>query len=687
MPPDAGPTADSSAPTPPPIPGNVAQAMRDDAQALFEDARSAILDKVPTWLESAAFYKGMQWGYSTHLGFHLDPDTPEEELQVVNMIESFVRTMIADVLRHIPNPEVVAGADDPDQVARAEAAHRLVRMFVSRNIVDFAELEKLCLGAQVFGEGYLYGYWDPKAGKATSEYIWQLDPATGTWSPVYDEMGAHRVRRKYEGELATRYSDVFHLFPDPSATSWKEVGYVVEEVEVSKRRAGEMFPSDYLGNPVTWAESSSFLDEVSLRSIEQGVPGTFAAGMRAESNRQIKIKRLFEKPTDRFPQGRFVCWSEGVILAMGPLEVWPWHYLPGQARGFGYHPTGVVQPLIPQQRLLNKSQTVTASHVDTMVPGMFVPRNANFQIDSMTNVPGWVGYYNAGFRPEPYSPPQIPGQMFEWANGLVATMKTTSTISDVSRGEMPQGAESGRALAYLHEFEQGVRGPEVQHFRLMLVALFQTLLRLAERHYRDGRMLVLLGEDNAWTQEPFHREGVDFDVDLIIEPMSGAPTSKALRQDEILRATQFGILTPPEAKVLLEYDTADRNSYDPKAAERSAARGENMAWRQNPYTPPIEAVAGEDHAVHLEEHLKQRRGVFYKSLPPEGRHALDMHYEHHVWFQLSQMQGMGMQVPMVDGGGAGAPPAGPQQPNGMGGSGDPNAPIPSSAPVPAPQQG
>lgn len=671
----------------PQIRGDVAQKLRDEAQALFEDAKAGVMHRVPDWLENAAFYKGDQWGHTSALGYHPDPDDPEEELQTINMVEAIVRTSVAELLQYIPNPEACAGADDPEQVARAEYAHRLLRTWVHTGVVDFHELERVLIGAKTFGLSFMCVYFDPRKGKAKTDYIWQFNEQDGSWSAVFDELGAHRVRKNYAGELAIRATDPFHLFVAPTATRWSEAWYVVERVEISTAEAREQFPKDYLGNPAQFGESAAQLDEFQLRTIDEGPTGMFAPGMRSQSNRVVEILRLYRRPCDEFPQGLFLCWSGSTILAIGPLGTWCWIPFYGDARGFGLWPKGLVQGLKSQQRLYNKHFTTLAEYMDAFAPGLLVPRGAKIDVDKTSNIPGWTAEYNAGFAPHTYEPPQLPTNIMAFGDTMLARMKDTSTVSDISRGVMPEGAESGTALSYLHEAQRGVHGPEVHLFRLSLVDVFRVLLKLAESHYRDGREMLILGQDAAWVAEPFHREGVDFDADLVIEPMGGAPQSKALREDGILRAKQFEIITGEEARRALEYDVLDRNQYNPDAAEKSEARRENYMWRKNPYGAVLEAVPAENHVVHMAEHNIERRSPLYKKLDAQARFVIDMHYQAHLQMHTGQIQGYAAQEQL------GAPQPQPaaepdmelqfEQPTGMG---DPSEPMsvsqPQSQPIP-----
>lgn len=679
----------------PPLDPKVGQGILDDARQLYDDAKASVQARMPEWLESAAFYKGDQWGQQTALGYMVSPEDPDAPRETINLTTSIVRTAVAEMLQYIPSPEVCAGSDDPEQIARARYAHRVVRSWLRDGTLDFSELERAVIASKVFGVAYICAYFDPNAGKESVEYLWRPGPE-GTFEPVVDEFGQQMMRPKFPGRLRMRACNPFEVYAAPTAQRWSEAWYVVERVDTSQAEAEDTYPLDAYGQPSQFATSPGAQEEAGLRQVDEGLPFSYAPGTRSKSNRRVEIVRLYRRPSRRYPRGLFVAWSGPTLLAAGPLGTWPWVQLLGDERGFGMYPKGLVAPIVGQQRLYNKHMTILAEDMAAHAPGMLIPRQAKLAIDDVGDRPGWSAEYNVGFAPHPYQQPDLPVGIANLGEMVIARMKDTSTVSDISRGVMPEGAESGAALQYLHESQRGVHGPEVQHFQLAVLELLRIWLRLAELHFTDGREMVILGENDAWTSEAFRREGMAFDVDLAIEPMSGAPQSKALREDSIVRAVQFEILAPEEGRRMLAYDSLDRNAYDPDEAHRSEARRENFVWRKDPLgeAMELEALVAENHVLHMEEHNKERCSPLYKQRTPVERYAIDAHYEMHLYMHLQQIQGFAAQENA--GGGGGAPPEQeepgesteePENPAGLGGTEEPDQssqagmqPVPRSAP-------
>jgi hypothetical protein len=214
---------------------------------------------------------------------------------------------------------------------------------------------------------------------------------------------------------------------------------------------------------------------------------------------------------------------------------------------------------------------------------------------------------------------------------------------------MTPGAESGKAVGLLYELERNVHGPSIQLFRLSIIELFKISLKHAQQFYPEEREVAILGEDNSWTRVPFHQEDFDFDVTFVIEPFSGPPMSRAIRNQEILDGAGIGLyadLPPSEIRKMLGYDSIDRSLVDPKDVDRGEARRENLAFLEDPYTQ-LEVVLAEDHDTHIDQHNQIRKSRKYKMLPPPLRENIDQHVAAHEMARFAQLGGFAQETQML----------------------------------------
>lgn len=662
-----------------------AEMMLGEVQNKVEDARGAAYGRLAQWMLNAAFYRGHQWGTTTELG-HLPQfefDDPIQARERLNYTRAFVRTGVANMLSHIPNPEVVSNSSDQQGVARAEASHRLVRSFVIGGQLDYAELMKCEIAAQIFGGCWWKSYWDVTKGKDRQrQYRWHLGP-DGKPQPDMDPFGQQRFDTQRAGDIRGEAVDVIDALPNPDATRPSEVRYVVHRKRVARGVLDDTFPVDAFGHRThgRWSVWNVGIEGGERDFIQRSQSAEYSSywpHSQADDNELCELVEYWEKPTNRYPGGRLLVFSGDTILAIGPLPFdFPWRLRMGQNMMHSeLYADGMVYDLVPLQRSINHNASKMREWMDRILtPGLLAPRGANIQLDQVSDVAGWVASYNPGLKPEYIDTPQIPNSAFSYGDVLLANMKDVSTYSDVSRGEMPPGAESGRAIAYLHELERGVHGPDVHLFRLFVSGILQDFLGLARDFYEDDRMMQVLGPNDEWSKVPFRRQDYDFDVAMVVEPLSGAPESRALRHQEVMEGFDRGLFsdTPDaeRARSMLRWDTNDRKAFDYEQADRTEARRENqmfLDWVSGGQEPLMRVSMAEDVDVHLDEHNALRKTAEYKNLPPEAQMVFEQHVQEtemlRDWLMMSEMQQAGMMPggpqmgppPIDQGGGGGLPP-------------------------------
>lgn len=671
-----------------PVPPAVAVELRDMARDLYQDAKAAVWPKISEWSRNYAFNKGHQWGSVDFL-----EDATDEERETYNLIRTFVRTYVANLLAYLPNPEVLAPSSDPTALEKARAAHRLVRGWLRSDILSFEELDRAALNSAMFGMSWLKTYWNPRKGREKREWMWVQDPNTGVWTAAVDRLNQQKIRSTFEGEIDFDACDPFSVFPDPSATKYKNLGYVVELDQMPLWRAEQDYSADYLGNRTKgrWKLSSGTFDEYSPKILQPGMFGTQIPGSRSDRNRIVDVCRLYMLPTDEFQEGLYLCWSEDLILAIGPSPTFPWSVLLGPNRdGMSFYPAGLTNDLVQPQQTLNLQMTKIREHVVASAPGIIAPYGSNFAESDMSNIEGWFAQYNMGYKPEAFENTRLNPEAFTTKDTIVDMMKFLASISDASMGNFPNA--SGVALDLMHELDSRVRNPEVQHMRLAIKSVLQKMLRLGKMYYPEGRLTHLYGEDNKWLAIPLKRDDIAWDSDVIVEPMSTQPASKALVDEQILRGVQYKIFdgSPGNERALamLKLQTDDKTAYGESESAESEALRENDSWRRLGISAQLEVVLAEDHMTHRHVHDRERASPYYKAQPPEVRNVLDMHVQFHEMAMLYQQQHMAMQAAQMQaaqgiGPSGGAPlgavdPAAMQQGYGVPG---PEAPAGGEAPA------
>lgn len=649
----------------------------------YLDAKAQVTARLDTWMTRASFYRGNHYTIQDGLAW-LDPDEPSGEAREIhNYCRSFVRASVANRLKAFPNPEVPAASADQRAVARAEATDRLLKSFVDDDIVSKEELVRCYITAATLGSCWLKIYWDPFAGRPmytedSLETTTVEDELSGeqmeSFSYQKDIFGEPVIATTYEGRVCVEAVDPIDGLHDPTARREREMGFWIHRKLRPVRELEEKFPKDYFGKKTEGRFGRQKRDEtMSERDFVQGVQDGAITDMGASHSGDLDLAELVEywrAPSPGMQNGMLFVYSGSVVLYVGPIPYKPARLpvvlvLGDNIVPNGLYADGVIEDLIPIQRTLNRLESKKREWVDKLLsPPILNPLGSNIDADLFGQIAGQVIDHTPGLKPAVMEVPNIPNSLFEASAQLVGAMKDISGYSDISRGDIPQGISSGRAIAFLRENEQTIREPDMLMHKAAMIRVLQNCLYLSKQYYQQGRMVRVLGED-GWTYHAFQEEDYDWFVDLAPEPVSGSPNSRALKWAETIEAFEKGIFNDEipgskEVRRLLGYDSASRSTVDASRHHRSMARMENLQAIQ---AQPVKEVREfEDDEIHLEEHDRFRNSLEYWNMPQEQQLQFDMHCEMHqvnlqnkqaLFGQMQGMQGGGGQL------GPGGPPSGP----------------------------
>tara|TARA_B110000014_G_C20115500_1_gene589012 strand:- start:80 stop:2170 length:2091 start_codon:yes stop_codon:yes gene_type:complete len=678
-----------------------AREMLSEVQGLYDDAVTAVSQRAPYLIENMAFYRGLQWGTASPLGWIQDDYDLDEAREVRNHVRPTVRTAVADMLRSLPNPEVVPANSDQRSLARAEVSQKLVRSFLKNGVVDYETLYRAEIAAQVHGAAWFKVIWDPNKGDYDEFPI--IDPETGM--PDTDEFEMPRMEKRANGEISVQFVDIVSLLADPHAKDEESVQHVFHRKYLPLRILNDRFPLDNYGKS-TEGRWSIGRDDQGMHATEIvendgrsfDVPAASNTHTNAKDNQLAELVEYWEKPCNRYPGGRIIIFSGDVIVAIGPLPYeWPWVMRLGQnILPSGLYPDGVVKDIIPVQRSINLSASKRKEWIDKVLsPPLLVPYGSGINTDMFSDMAGELIEYNPGARPEWMRVPDIPGSMFNFEDFAVGTLQTISTYGEINRGEPPKGYDSGRALSYLYEFSKAIHEPEVHLFKSTITRVLQKCLRLARDFYQEGRIVKTLGENKRLLSSDFKRGDYDFDSVVTVEPFSGAPNSRALRYAEAMELFQMGAFDPdnPAAKALrqvLEVDYEDAPTRHRLESHYSRARNENRELLDDPFFAP-ELLDEDNHEVHSEIHTDFAVTPEFLALPEAAKERFRAHIEEHEMKLSDQTEAFAMEGQMLAGNAQSAeggppPPSAPQMASpfdGGGGAYGQNQETDDSLPAPA----
>lgn len=644
-----------------------AQEMMDEVEGLYRDALSATSQRVPSLIEQMAFYRGYQWGTTTPVGWVQDEYDLDEARETLNYVRPTVRTAVSDVLRSMPNPSVVAASDDQMSHTRAKASQKLLRSFLRSGVMNFETMFRAEMAAQIHGAVWYKVIWDPNAGRYKDMPL--VDPETGVFEE--DDFGLPKFERRAEGDIRLEFVDIISAVCDPHARNEHEVEHIFHRKLLPVRTLEDHFPMDAFNKPTKgrWQKRefergllATDIVENDRRSNQTPGYGNYSA---ASGNELADFVEYWEKPSNRYPRGRLLVFSGSMVVAIGPLPYeWPWVLRLGQnLLPNGLYPDGVVRDIIPIQRTINLNASKKREWMEKILsPPLLVPHGSGIDVDMFDDVAGSIIQYNPGLRPDWMRVPDIPSSMFSLEEQSVSVLQTISTYSDISRGQPPRGYDSGRALAYLYEFQKAIHEVDIHLFRHDVGRLLSKCLQLCRDYYDEGRVVKILGDNNKWSATYFKRDDYDFEAEVVIESFSGQPNSRALRYAEAIELYQLGAFDPdnPSAKSLrqiLEVDYDDAATHHRKEIHYSRARAEQAALVDDPYAELM--VLGQDnHDCHLDLHIDFAVTEEFLSLPENVKERFLAHIEQHEMWNARQTEGVAAEQSMLSGqvATAGAPP-------------------------------
>ena len=295
-------------------------------------------------------------------------------------------------------------------------------------------------------------------------------------------------------------------------------------------------------------------------------------------------------------------------------------------------------------------------------PHLLIPRGSDIEKGQFADVPGRLIEFNPGSPPQWMESPAIPGTMFQLNDQNVAIMKDIVGDSGISRGQVPQGVNNARMMAYLERFQKTTNAPNVHLFKLAMREVFTNALELVRDFYDDGRLVTMVGQHKSWTLIPFKTEDYDFNVELVVEPFDGVPVSKVVKQATVMDGLAAGLLedTPAakSARRLLELDIEDDEVVEEDTTnDFNRACEEDMLIAEYGELAPLEVLPQDNDKVHMQVHRNFAVSKEYFNLLPPARLAHDQHRRMHEeqdlmkeQWKTAQLMGIGGQSP-----GAGGP--------------------------------
>lgn len=438
-----------------------------------EDKKTTLNSKLDRmWSESSDERKQWDWKWYTYglwvRGYHYakydsktktvmsKPVKDGRPKIVVNKIYPTLRAVRNYALRNQPKAQVTPENLSPDSLEQTLKANKFLEYI--------HETEQL----------------RPKL-KST---LWQaLENSVGWWQVLFN------------GEkIEVNPVDTFDFYPDPKARTAKEMRYGILAV---RRRISDLMEDDkYDKKEVEQIkpdnkQSASSYKEMLLSFEKTGSSSAASYGQDEKEDGTVIVKEYWYKEESKI----YVCAKAGGRVIRQPEEVdvniIPFFKLASDIMPFSMYGEGWVKNMIDPQKLLNSAMSSIAEYNQIMNKIKYVTdKGAGVRI--INNEHGQIiekkrGYNIATQAISPMS--QAIYQQIDYASSFIEDI---GAMHDASRGRVPSGAKSGRAIEALQVGDSNNMSELVENIEDFLEDVYEYILWLASKHYQDLKSVIVM---------------------------------------------------------------------------------------------------------------------------------------------------------------------------------------------------
>ena len=605
------------------------------------------------WYLNAAFIRGQQWvEWDDHRRVLSVEAAPQRRIRrTFNLILPKVRARQAKFQKNRPRPEVKPATTDIKDILDARMTTKVLD-FNWRHL-GLEEAYVSALGwAMRTGHGYWWFRWDEDLTgrvKLTDEQSGEVQVQEGVLGDVSVEISSpfemvvadptiERVGRQpwimrarmRPLEWIKRYKDGKFVQPDGPDDS--SMGY--------DRQIGQLSPTNQLGVGVTASPQSNDEDPKS--------------GL---------VKEFFEAPCTKYPKGRQVVFSNGVLLKKVdelPYGMWDMRFnpypvvdfidldVPGQYWG----PT-VVEQLIGPNRQYNRIRSRLEEHLRLLMGGkLLVARQHNVPKTAWTSGIGELIEYQAHPNippPQIWTPPPVVSDTWRVLERLTEEIDTISQIYPEAEGRVGQST-SGFQTNLLQEATDAVHAPDIRRHERAIEEAAWKIRRLMKLMYTVPRLVSITSNDDQTEAFEFSQGDIDDHADIIVQVGSGLPDLKGAKIQMALELRNSGIFGDPadpevNRKVLSMLDMGDLGTiYASARRDEERARLENIEFEEGRVadTP----LFCDNHDIHSRTHTDLLKSPATKRWDPE---IFGQFIDHILWHAVYVNPQSAAQIAMIYG--------------------------------------
>lgn len=605
------------------------------------------------WRLNLAFYEGNQFVDINTASMTLEEQPilyDWEEREVFNHTAPNIETRISKLKRIRSLLKVRPGTTEQKDVHSSKVgSHILKTSYADQNMRDKYNDELAWM--EICGTVLEKKVWNPKLG-AVVGIIQNQDPETG-------ETAQEEV---YEGRTETIVCPPQEILPD--SCYHQDVDVCKSIIHHRAIHVDQIF-EDW---GVRVAPEKAEAEKLQKSMIGTGGLGYGQGGFRmytVKLENHAIVKEYSERPSKKYPQGRFIVIANKKLLYAGPLPFkvdddqkpgLPFVKLVCLQRPGCFWGKTVIERLIPVQRRYNALRNRKAEYLNRCAIGQWMKEEESVDEDQFemdAGAPGAIHTYRRGSRqPNMVQNPPLPNAFETEEQTLLNEFAILSGVSEVSRdSSVPSGVNSGVAIGLLKEQDDTRISNTADNIDRFMILGGKMELRLNRQFVTLPRTLHSIGKDNVvevidWIGSDLHAD------DVVLDNASALTESPTQRRAMVFDLIKSGLMNDPDtgridremrSKLFEMIEFGDWESADDETQlHLGKAERENRSLEKGQFLQP---VSFDDHIIHISRHNKYRLTTDYEELiaqNPMVDQLFAAHVEMHVIYMrqaaMAQMQ-------------------------------------------------
>lgn len=606
------------------------------------------------------------------------------EREVFNQLATIVETRISKIGRQKPSLKTRPASSDDVDMSASKVTSMLMQSTWHDQLMD-EQYEDFISWLELTGTAFIKVSWNTNKGRTviTAEQLKQLTAGASDQAPdqapnagdpmnnLSDEENQSlesvtgltdqpQMKDIKEGDIDTIVVPPYEIFPDSSyRRGLRECRSVIHAKAYHVQEVAEIWGVEV---------DSEDVDILTLQrtSSSMGGLGYGYGGVRTTARpvkHHVIVKEYYERPTLKYPQGRFIVVAGKKTLYAGPLPYklgkngefeLPFVRCVSIDRPGQFWGKSVVERCIPIQRRYNALRNRKAEYLNMVSIGSwFAPIGSLDEGTELNNSPGNIIWYRPGqngAKPEPVSWPNLPNS-FEMEEGtLMQEFTAISGVSELARmAEAPSGVRSGVALAAAAEQDDTRLSSTIIRAANAAVDMGQKWVRLYRQYVNEPRLLRYYGSNREADVKEWERSDLRSD-DVYIENVAALTESPSQRKQMVFDLLNAGLFVKPEMSPLdedsrqkvfemLQFGHWETGFEDERFLQKSRARRENNDIMQG---QPIQVMDFDDHMIHVQAHNRMRMQAEWDELlkTPIGPLVNEMmvaHTAEHIQLAIKSM--------------------------------------------------